>query len=270
MSRKASAFSGGSINQTFVVSFASGARFFVKTHRQPQPRMFACEAAGLQALGEAGAIRVPQVVAQDQGFLVLELIEPGAPREFFFRRFGEQLATLHRQSRSTRCGFEHDNYIGSTEQKNPWTDDWVTFFRDQRLGFQLALAKTNGVSSRELEQLGDKLLDQLESLIGEPTEPPCLLHGDLWSGNYLCGKDSQPVLIDPAVYYGRREAELAMTQLFGGFDRQFYEAYEATWPLADGADERIELYKLYHLLNHLNLFGGSYLGSCLSTMRRFV
>lgn len=262
---------GGSINETLVVQLASGGRYFVKTNAGEQPRMFATEAAGLRALAEVGELRVPEVIAHTDDFLVLELVEQGAPRRKFFEIFGQRLAELHRKSSGvSRFGFEHDNYIGSTPQQNRWSDDWVDFFRDQRLGYQLRLADTNGVASRELLQLGQRLMTRLDLLIGRPAEPSCLLHGDLWSGNYLCGKDGYPVLIDPATYYGRREAELAMTQLFGGFDRRFYAAYEATWPLESGAEERIELYKLYHLLNHLNLFGASYLGSCLQVMRRFA
>ena len=173
------------------------------------------------------------------------------------------------QAASGPFGFEEDNYIGATPQPNAWTDDWVTFFAEQRLGFQLRLAADNGFGG-ELARLGERLLSRLGELIDEPAEPACLLHGDLWGGNYLCDAEGQPVLIDPAAYYGRREAELAMTTLFGGFDSAFYGAYEEAWPLAPGSAERLEIYKLYHLLNHLNLFGGGYLGGCLGVLRRFA
>ncbi|HEX9734025.1 MAG TPA: fructosamine kinase family protein [Thermoanaerobaculia bacterium] len=266
---------GGSINQGRVAQLADGRRFFVKTNPSPPPRMFECEAEGLRALAAAGALRVPRVIAvggENEGApaLVLEAIDAGRPGEGFFARFGRAFAELHRATRGERFGFARDNYIGSTTQANRWTEDWCEFWRRHRLGFQLDLARRRGLSDSTLDRLGERLLDRLDELIGEPDEPPCLLHGDLWSGNYMVDVDGEPVLIDPAVYYGRREADLAMTRLFGGFTASFYDAYEELWPLAPGTQERQEVYKLYHLLNHLNLFGGGYRSSCIDVLRRFV
>ena len=209
-------------------------------------------------------------------FLVMEAIGTGEPRPGFSAAFGRGFARLHAANRDApdgrveRYGFAHDNHIGATPQPNPWTGDWVDFFRRHRLGHQLDLAREKGLSDPELDRLSDRLLDRLDELIGEPEEPPCLLHGDLWSGNTMVGEDGEPVIIDPAAYYGRREADLAMTQLFGGFDRRFYAAYEEVWPLAPGSADRLEIYELYHLLNHLNLFGGGYREGCVAIMRRFA
>jgi fructosamine-3-kinase len=202
-------------------------------------------------------------------FLLMECIETGRPAGGFFEAFGRALALLHREARGARYGFERDNYIGATEQPNDWNDDWTAFWREQRLGYQLALARRQGLSDGAMIRHGDRLLERLDTLIGEPAEPPSLLHGDLWGGNYLVDERGGPVLIDPAAYYGRREADLAMTHLFGGFDARFHRAYEEVWPLEEGAAERLEIYKLYHLLNHLNLFGGSYYGGCMAILRRF-
>lgn len=277
---------GGSINRAERVALSDGRSVFVKSNPAPLPRMFACEVAGLAALHAAAGddLRIPRPLGYGDDplpFIVLEHIESGRGEGDFSARLGRGLAALHRRSveqhrsdaeAGQRYGFEADNYIGATPQENGWSDDWVAFFRERRLGFQLRLAQRNGFGG-ELQRLGGTLLDRLDELIGAPgetDEPACLLHGDLWGGNYLCDDRGQPVLIDPAVYYGRREAELAMTTLFGGFDRHFYAAYEEAWPLQPGSDERLEIYKLYHLLNHLNLFGGGYLGSCLSILRRFA
>jgi protein-ribulosamine 3-kinase len=277
---------GGSINRAERVELSDGRSVFVKSNPAPLPAMFACEAAGLAGLhANAGDdLRVPAPIGHDESplpFIVLEHIDSGRPSGDFSARLGRGLAALHRRSAEQhradaetgrRYGFEANNYIGSTPQENGWIGDWVAFFGERRLGFQLRLAADNGFGG-QLGRLGDALLARLDELIGAPgeaLEPACLLHGDLWGGNYLCDAHGQPVLIDPAVYYGRREAELAMTTLFGGFDRRFYAAYEEAWPLQPGSEERLEIYKLYHLLNHLNLFGGGYLGSCLSILRRFA
>ena len=269
------AVGGGSINRSGIVELTDGRRYFVKSHPSPPPYFFECECQGLEALDAAGTLRTPKVIAvaeppREARFLVLEEIVPGREKKGFHEDFGRRLAELHRASTTERFGFERDNYIGATPQTNRWSDDWCDFWRTRRLGYQLDLARRQGRSDPTLDRLGEELLDRLEELIGEPVEPPCLLHGDLWSGNYMVDAEGEPVLVDPAVYYGRREADLAMTQLFGGFDPRFYAAYEEVWPLAPGAEERLEIYKLYHLLNHLNLFGGGYLTSCVNVLRRFA
>ncbi|MCA9664263.1 MAG: fructosamine kinase family protein, partial [Myxococcales bacterium] len=221
----------------------------------------------------ADVLRVPEVVAVAREFIVLEHIETSSIRPpGFSRAFGAALAELHTSTSAARFGFAHDNYLGATPQPNGELDDWVEFFGRRRIGYQLGLARERGHARRgdELDTLGARLLEALGEIIGEPDEPPCLLHGDLWGGNYLVAEDGAPVLIDPAVYYGRREADLAMTRLFGGFDGAFYAGYEARWPLAAGAERRFVVYELYHLLNHLNLFGGSYRSSCIAHLRRLV
>lgn len=270
-----STLGGGSINQSRMLSLEDGRRYFVKTHPSPPPGFFEAEALGLQTLAEPGVLRVAQVVAVGDGedgppFLVLEAIGAGRPGKGFFETFGRQLAELHRSATAEQFGFSRDNYIGATPQPNRWTDDWCEFWRRYRIGYQLDLARRRGLSDPVLDRLGDRMLERLEELIAEPRETPALLHGDLWSGNYLVDDDGAAVLIDPAVYYGRREADVAMTQLFGGFDARFYAAYEEAWPLEAGSEERLELYKLYHLLNHLNLFGGGYRASCIEILQRYA
>jgi fructosamine-3-kinase len=272
--------SGGSINRAALVELDDGRTVFLKWNPAPLPHMFELEAEGLEALAQVGVLRVPGNALAGGGngdpappFLVMEAIATGAKRRGFSETFGRRFAEHHRAGRGERYGFAHDNYIGATPQPNGWSDDWVTFWRERRLGFQLDLARQEGRASSELEGLGDRLLERLDEWLvtpGDDEEPPCLLHGDLWGGNYLVDENGEPALIDPAVYYGRREADLAMTRLFGGFDARFYAGYEESWPLAPGAETRLRIYELYHLLNHLNLFGKGYLGSCLEILRRLV
>ena len=277
---------GGCIHRAESVELADGRRFFVKSNPAAPANIFEREAEGLAALAATETIRVPRAIGSHRGegtaFLVLEAIEGGARRPDFSETFGRLFCQLHRAHRHRavaegdpagrveRFGFDHDNHLGATEQPNTWTEDWCQFWRSHRLGHQLALARRRGLSDPTLERLGDRLLERLDQLIAEPEEPPCLLHGDLWSGNYMADEQGDPVLIDPAVYYGRREADLAMTHLFGGFDTRFYAAYEELWPLEPGSRERLEIYKLYHLLNHLNLFGRGYRDGCVSILRRFA
>jgi fructosamine-3-kinase len=276
---------GGSINRAFRVDLADGRRLFVKAHAAAPGAMFEREAEGLGALAAAGALRVPREplpgTAAGVAFLVMEWIEPGRPGPGFFERFGRSLARLHRASAAAgpaggraapaeRFGFRTDNWLGSTPQPNDWAESWVGFWRERRLGHQLRLARARGLSDRTLDRLGDRLLARLGEWIDLPGEPPCLLHGDLWGGNYLADERGEPVLIDPACYYGHREADLAMTRLFGGFSPAFYAAYEEEWPLPPGSEERLAVYELYHLLNHLNLFGRSYRGRCVAVLERLV
>ncbi len=271
--------SGGCIHRAEIVALEDGDSYFVKSSPAPPPGIFEREAEGLAALAATGTLRVPRPLGTGTAplpFLVMEAIDTGPRRAGFAATFGRRFASLHRFNSAdagdsvARFGFACDNHIGATPQPNPWTEDWCDFFRRHRLGHQLDLARENGVSDPTLDRLGDRLLERLEGLIGEPDEPPCLLHGDLWGGNYMVDDAGEPVLIDPAAYYGRREADLAMTHLFGGFDRRFYAAYEEVWPLAPGAGDRLEIYKLYHLLNHLNLFGRGYRDGCVSILKRFA
>lgn len=269
---------GGCINRARLVETRDGERYFLKSNPQPLPGMFDCEARGLRALAAVDSpLRLPAVIGHGdrqshdcEPFIVLEYIESGSPSAGFFEAFGAAFAQLHRASSGARPGFDHDNYIGATEQPNTPLDDWVEFWRERRLGHQLRLARDRGLADRAMLRAGERMMQRLDELIGQPDEPCCLLHGDLWGGNYMADAAGRPVLIDPAAYHGRREADLAMTRLFGGFDARFYHAYEEVWPLADGHLEREEIYKLYHLLNHLNIFGSSYYGSSMSILRRYA
>jgi protein-ribulosamine 3-kinase len=266
---------GGCINDARVIELEDGRKFFLKSNPSPLPGMFEREAEGLQAMARAEAIRVPKPIAtggQAEGvtpFIVMENIESGSKINDFQGVMGRQFARMHLNTKTDRYGFEHDNYLGSTPQPNTWETDWVEFWRKHRLGHQLELARKNGYADSRFNQLGDKLLSRLGEFIGQPREPACLLHGDLWSGNYMVGSNGEPVLIDPAAYCGRREADLSMTLLFGGFSQRFYEAYQEVWPLESGSHERLELYKLYHQLNHLNIFGTGYKSGCLAVMQRY-
>lgn len=274
---RSSPLAGGCINDSRVLELEDGGLLFLKANPSPAPSMFEAEAAGLRALSAAGVIRVPEVVAVGEEaelpFLVLEFVETGKKGPGYFAAFGAAFAQLHQATSAPRAegafGFRIDNYIGSTPQYNQWNTSWVDFWRDNRMMPQLKLLQRKGMVDVLFLRLGERLMERLPELLGQPDEPPCLLHGDLWSGNYLTDLQGAPVLIDPAAYYGRREADLAMTMLFGGFDRTFYDAYQAEWPLEPGASDRLAIYRLYHLLNHMNLFGQSYTAGCLDILRRY-
>ncbi len=233
--------------------------------------MFEAEAAGLQALSDTDAIRTPVPLCSgqvgSQAYLVTEYIELEPPSGKSHELAGRQLALLH-GSTAARFGWQLDNHIGATPQSNSWQDDWIDFWRDQRLGYQLNLAARNGYAGK-LQMLGERLLDQFPSLI-DHAPPPSLIHGDLWGGNMSFDSSGQPVIYDPATYYGDREAEIAMTELFGGFSGHFYAAYREAWPLHPGYSVRKNLYNLYHILNHLNLFDGGYLGQAQGMMERLL
>lgn len=264
---------GGCINEAFAVSFNDGSQYFVKTNQSECASFFEAEADGLKRLGAADLFRVPQVLAWGEaggaGFLVLELIEPGPRPKGFFESMGHLLARLHQTQTKSEFGLPIDNYLGSSPQPNAMSSDWAAFWGENRLGFQLRLASERQLATKELLSLGEGLIRRLQGCFAGTEESPALIHGDLWSGNYFPSASGLPVLVDPAVYFGHREAEFGMTTLFGGFDDSFYEAYNEVWPLADGYRERIEIYRLYHLLNHLNLFGSSYLADCLTILRKY-
>lgn len=267
------AVSGGSINSARLLTSSDGRKLFLKSNPAPLPHMFEREAEGLCALAGAGHLRVPRPIAHGEDpipFLVMEAVEVSSPGRGFFEDFGRRFAQLHRDATSERFGWTNDNYIGSTTQPNGWMDSWTDFWRERRLGHQLRLAESQGRADAELRRLGDRLMNRLDDFLGDVDEPASLLHGDLWGGNYLTDTDGRAVLIDPAVYYGHREADLAMTRLFGGFQPAFYRAYEEAWPLQAGSEVRGKIYELYHLLNHLNLFGGGYRSGCVSILRRLV
>ncbi len=241
---------------------------FVKTGPAAAYDMFLAEYEGLGELASTDAIRVPRVLgcvcSGKESLLALEWIDFEITNSNAERLLGEQLARQHRHT-AARFGWHRDNTIGSTPQQNSWSDDWVKFFGEQRLGFQLELAAQNGYSAA-LQSEGRQLLDNLGSFFGDYWPVASLLHGDLWGGNWAV-TSGEPVIFDPAVYYGDRETDLAMTRLFGGFSPTFYDAYEEAWPMSPGHEIRISLYQLYHVLNHLNLFGASYLGRAQALIR---
>jgi len=258
--RETRSVGGGCINHAVVLSDGK-ASWFVKLNRADRLDMFEAEADGLAAMHATASIRVPRPlctgVANGQAFIVMEFVPLNGRGRGAAALAGEQLAAMHR-SAAERFGWHRDNTIGSTPQSNRWDGDWSAFWAGQRLGSQLKLAADNGWGGR-LAKRGALLLERFPVLIDHAPRPS-LLHGDLWGGNLGTAIDGAPVIFDPACYYGDREADIAMTELFGGFGAEFYAAYNAAWPLDPGYRTRRTLYNLYHILNHLNLFGGGYLG----------
>lgn len=265
---------GGDISQAVRLRLAEGRQALVKWQARPLPGLFSAEKRGLELLRSAGALRVPAVLAQSEAsaeypaFIVLEWLDTGAKSAASAATLGTGLAALH-QIAGSAFGLDHDNFIGANPQSNRPNDNWLTFFREQRLAFQMELARRNGLLPPQRARWLEKLLARLDDWL--PADPSAsLLHGDLWGGNWLALNSGEPALIDPAVYYGHREADLAFTELFGGFPATFYAAYQSAWPLDPGYEERKELYNLYHLLNHLNLFGEGYGSSVDSILQRFI
>lgn len=263
--RDARPLAGGDIHRALAVRLADGREVFVKTHPSPPPAIYAREAEGLRWLGEARALRVPEVLAVSEGFLALELLPPGAPAKDHDLRLGRGLAALHRFG-APCFGHAHDNFVGSLPQDNHAELDWPTFYAERRLRPQLRRAVDAGRASAAMKRSMEATLSSLPALVG-PAEPPSRLHGDLWGGNAHVAPDGAPVLIDPAVYGGHREIDLAMMRLFGGFSARVFDAYEEAWPLAPGWRERVPLYQLYPLMVHVNLFGGSYARSVEEALR---
>lgn len=256
---------GGSISKTELIKFENNTVCFLKTGSVFSDS-FIKEANGLKEIKKANCIRTPEVYLADEKFLLMEYIEQGLKDQKFYSRFGEQLAKLHSKT-SLKFGFREDNYIGSTPQINipvgDENDNWVDFYYNKRLLFQYKLAEKNKLVGDELKNGFLILENRIEEILEGSEEKPSLLHGDLWSGNYLCDSNSNPVLIDPAIYYGHREADIAMTKMFGGFPDEFYYSYRKNKPLPQGFDYRENIYLLYHVLNHLNLFGSSYYGQAV-------
>jgi len=278
------AISGGCIADARVAIFPDGSSVFVKS-AAGSSGMFACEAEGLRALAVPAAIRIPEVLAVDSVALVLEMIHEARVKSGFFETFGRSFAKLH-DHRGPAFGFPHDNFIGSTPQRNdPLAGSWATvtgqdtsredgsgwpaFFLERRLRFQVELAASRG-HGHDAARLLDRAEGLITELLGAAIEPPSILHGDLWNGNYIVDERGEACLIDPAVYYGHREADLAMTRLFGGFRPAFYEAYCEASPLSPGHEDRLDIYQLYHLLNHLNLFGSAYYAQSMRILQRFA
>lgn len=242
------------------VQTRSGRQFFLKSGAVS--KTYRCEAVGLTELASAGELATPKVIGASDRYILTEYIEQRRGDREFFEDFGRRLARMHRHS-AGQFGFREDNFIGLSHQINiaegVECKDWAQFYINKRLRYQFRLAERNGYVSRCMAAEFFHFEDKVVKLLNEAKESPSLIHGDLWSGNFLCGADGKVVLIDPAVYYGHREAELAMTHLFGGFPQTFYDAYMQENPLQTGWQRRESLYRLYHLMNHLNLFGRSYL-----------
>lgn len=261
---------GGCINAAYRVD-GEGGGYFVKTNRAGLAAMFEVEALALEEIAKTATVKVPRPichgVAGDEAYLILEWLLLGHGKDSD-RLLGRQLAEMHR-TRQPFFGWRLDNTIGSTPQKNPPSDNWCEFWRCWRLGFQLELAAKKGYG-RALNPLGEALLSKLDGFFKGYAPAPSLLHGDLWAGNAACTAGGDPVIFDPASYYGDRAADIAMTELFGGFGADFYSVYNEAWPLEPGYGVRKGLYNLYHLLNHLNLFGERYLSGCRALIGRLL
>ncbi|MGH8703067.1 MAG: fructosamine kinase family protein [Burkholderiales bacterium] len=249
---------GGCINECHVIR-GRGRAFFVKLNTPEKAEMFSAEAAGLHEIARTKTLRVPNPVCHGASpaacWLVLEHLELRSGDDRSMGKLGRNLARMHRAT-GERYGWHRDNTIGATPQVNTRSGDWIAFWHEHRLGYQLKLAAGKGHG--RLAANGERLMEKLPAFLAGYSPPPSLLHGDLWSGNAAMEASGEPVVFDPAVYYGDREADLAMTELFGGFPPSFYEAYGAEYPLDKGYPARKHLYNLYHVLNHLNLFGGAY------------
>ncbi|MGD1899287.1 MAG: fructosamine kinase family protein [Phormidesmis sp.] len=262
--------SGGCINQAIQVADSSR-RFFVKLNRADQLAMFEAERDGLKEMYDSRSIRVPQPlccgVAGGSAYIVMEWLDLGSRQSGdAWRRMGEQLAAMHQCTSDRGFGWHRDNTIGATPQKNKWCDRWVDFWRDRRLGPQFSMAHAKGAHFPQR----DELMNAIPRLLKGHTPTASLLHGDLWSGNAFVTTAGEPVILDPATYYGDPETDLAMTELFGRLPEAFYQAYNAASPIDSGYPQRKVLYNLYHILNHFNLFGGSYASQANSMMRQIL
>ncbi len=264
------AVSGGSINEAYHLKTSRGSFFLKYNDASRYPGMFEKEARGLQLLAAPDALDVPEVLlageAGNYAFLLLEYVEEAGTRRNFWDDFAKGLAALHQQ-KADRFGLDHDNYMGSLYQHNNFHDDWTEFFIEERLERQLKLARDHNKAGRSETAGFERLYRRLNELI--PATKPSLIHGDLWSGNFMVNSEGRACLIDPAVYYGHPETDLAMSTLFGGFSEKFYDAYNTYHPLEKGWRDRMDIYNLYPLMVHVNLFGGGYLGSVQRILRRF-
>ena len=262
--------SGGCINDCFKISMQKET-YFLKINGAMPADFFQKEASGLDLLRKHSEFNIPNVLKvghmKSHGYLLLAFIESAQRKTTFWEGLGIKLAELHSITQSS-FGLDEDNYIGELVQKNTKLDEWHEFFWTQRLQPQLKLAYGNGRASQQVVNDFNQLNKKLNVLF--PIEPPALLHGDLWSGNFMTDQLGLATVIDPAIYFGHREAELAFTRLFGGFDKSFYESYESHLPLESGFNERIDIYNLYPLLVHLNLFGASYLQQIKLILKRFI
>ena len=263
--------SGGCINNALKLITTEG-EYFLKWQTGIPDDMFQKETKGLKLLSNTNSIKIPRVIAygelEGKHYLLMEHIESTPPSISYWEDFGIALAEMHRGNTAENFGLDHDNYIGKLPQPNDETNNWIDFFIRYRLEFQLKLAIKNHLVSNDLIDRYRRFYDLLPELL--PVNKPSLLHGDMWSGNVMVGNDGKVCLIDPAVYYGHREIELAFTQMFGGFGYDFYSAYQATYPMEPGFEKRVEIYNMYPHMVHVNLFGTSYLNGVESVLRRYV
>lgn len=265
--------SGGCISDAHKLVTDSGENLFLKYNDDVPENFFIKEAHGLEELNKSGSIKIPKVIISYKNFIVTEFIGKGNSNKKFFSDFGSQFAQMHKTN-SESFGFYEDNFIGSNSQLNipdeTQKTDWINFYFDKRLLFQLKLAEKKGFADAELRSCFIQLEKRINSILGGVKEKPSLLHGDLWGGNFLIDETGSACLIDPAVYYGNREADLAMTKLFGGFSSEFYASYNENYPLTEDYLYRENIYKLYHVMNHLNLFGGDYYHQALGIIRSYL
>lgn len=263
--------SGGCINNSVRLVTNQGS-YFLKWNDTIPDDMFQKEMKGLQLLRDTHEIQIPEVIAHgklvDRNYILLEYIDAAPKALDYWSHFGRALASLHKNHRSDRYGLDHHNYIGKLPQPNTRNLNWVDFFIDQRLEFQLTLALRNQLVDSSFAKRYRAFYKLLPTLL--PAEPPSLLHGDLWSGNVMPGMDGKVCLIDPAVYYGHREIELAFTQMFGGFGPDFYDAYNEVYPLEPGYDKRVAIYNIYPSMVHVNLFGISYLSGVNRVLQNYL
>ncbi|MFB6257704.1 MAG: fructosamine kinase family protein [Flavobacteriales bacterium] len=261
---------GGSINAAYRVSTTRSSYFLKVNKADRYPGMFEAEERGLRLLKGSGEIGVPEPFATGQegneAFILMECIGSGQADELFWERFGKELARMHSHT-ADRFGLDHSNYIGSLPQYNEERADWPSFFAEMRLEPQVRMAREAGKMDASDQRGFERLYGRLDSLF--PEESPALIHGDLWSGNYMVDSGGEPCLVDPAVYYGHREMDLGMSTLFGRFGDAFYEAYDAENPLYEGWQERLDLSNLYPLMVHVNLFGGGFASEVRSILKRF-
>lgn len=260
---------GGSINQVYKIATSVGDYFIKLNDAKLFPGMFEAEEKGLDILRRS-SFRIPQVISveyiKEDAFILMEFIEKGFANEGSQERMGITLAAMHKQS-DKHFGLDHDNYIGSLSQSNTKKNNWTEFFIEERMEKQLKLAVDTKKMGKEIRKSFDRMYKRLDDIF--PAEVPALLHGDLWSGNYLACADGSPCIFDPAVYYGHREVDLAMTKLFGGFSPLFYQIYNEHFPLEKGWEKRVDVFQLYPLLVHVNLFGGSYVADVNEIVKRF-
>jgi len=268
--RQQQAMGGGSINNAYLLMGDNGQHYFVKTNHSGRQDMFEAEAKGLMEMLSSNTIKVPEPICfgddQLHSYIVLEYLDMRSSANQAV--LAEQLAAMHRVT-AEQFGWEIDNTIGSTFQGNTWNNNWLDFWSEQRLGFQLKLAAKNGYGGA-LQSLGEKLLVEMPKLFANRKIQASMLHGDLWGGNVAGLKDGAPVIFDPAFYYGDREADLAMTYVFGGFSAGFYASYQNAFPLDDGFSVRKTFYNIYHIINHLNIFGGGYHGQAIHMLEQVL